>query len=257
MNRLIILLVFALPVVSLAGENQSTFVVQTGKWRESDLVVRTLMDLESNKICLTFYVRTIGTSPAISCYDAVAGFRSKINQVGHFKDGKLVLRKLKDHENGIACLVAYVSTPGTSPGINCYENKIVAKEAIVRNGHLREGDLDVRRVVDPDSAKTCLVAHVGTTGTSPTLVCYNTQTGGKGGLIQTSHTREGDLIVRKIVDRSNRKACLVTYVSTEGTSPHLHCFDESPVSRPKVEAEWRRPPQSEWQRLPQAPAPNR
>ncbi|MEN8130465.1 MAG: hypothetical protein ABFS45_09800 [Pseudomonadota bacterium] len=257
MNRLFILLVFAIPMVSLAGENQSSLVVQTGKWRESDLVVRTLMDLESNKICLTFYVRTIGTSPVISCYDAVSGFRSKINQVGHFKDGKLVLRKLKDHENGVACLVAYVSTPGTSPGVNCYDSKMVAKEAIVRNGHLREGDLDVRRIVDPDSAKTCLVAYVGTIGTSPTLVCYNTQRGGSGGLLQTSYMREGDLIVRKIVDRSNRKACLITYISTEGTSPHLYCFDESSGNQPKVKTEWRNLPQSEWKRPQNTPASHR
>lgn len=250
MYRLFILLVSALSLTALAGEYESSLVVQTGKWRESDLVVRTLSDLESHKICLTFYVRTIGTSPAISCYDAVSGFRSNINQVGHFKDGTLVLRKLKDHDNNMVCLVAYVSTPGTSPGINCYESKMVAKEAIVRNGHLREGDLDVRRIVDPDSAKTCLIAHVGTTGTSPTLICYESKAGGKGGLVQTSHMREGDLIVRKIVDKSNHKACLVTYVSTEGTSPHLYCFDESSGSQPKAEAQWRKLPKSEWRRLP-------
>jgi hypothetical protein len=150
----------------------------------------------------------------------------------------------------MACLVAYVSTPGTSPGINCYESKLATKEALVRDGHLREGDLDVRRISDPDSTKTCLIAHVGTSGTSPTLVCYQTQTGGKGGMLQTGYMREGDLIVRKIVDQSNRKACLVTYVSTEGTSPHLYCFDETTGNQPKVKSEWRKMPQSEWRRLP-------
>jgi hypothetical protein len=244
-------------MMSLAGDYQSSLVVQTGKWRESDLVVRTLMDLESNKICLTFYVRTVGTSPAVSCYDAVSGFRAEINQVGHLKDGSLILRKLKDHENNVACLVAYVSRPGTSPDIDCYESKMVTKEAIVRTGHLREGDLDVHRIVDPDSTQTCLIAYVSASGTSPSLVCYLSKGDGKGGLDQTSNMREGDLIARKIVDRSNRKACLITYVSTVGTSPHIYCFDEPQGRQPKVEAEWPELPQSEWRRQQNTVTPTR
>lgn len=239
MRKLLVLLLFGLPLICLAGENQSTLIVQTGKWRESDLIVRTISDLESQKICLAFYIRTRGTSPVTSCYDAKSGYRSNINQVGHFQEGELVLRKLKDYVNGVSCLVAYVSTPGTSPAIDCYQSKTGANDAIVRDGHLREGDLDVRRIADPDSAKTCLVAYVSTSGTAPSLTCYQTQAGGKGDLTQIGQLREGDLIVRKIVDRTNRKACLITYVSTEGTSPHIHCFDEQSGFQPKPAAEWR------------------
>jgi hypothetical protein len=257
MNRLFVLLVCVLPMLSLAGEYQSSLVVQTGKLRESDLIVRTLMDLESNKICLTFYVRTIGTSPAVSCYNAVSGFRSDINQVGYLKDGSLILRKLRDHENNVACVVAYVSRPGTSPDIDCYESKMVAREAIVRNGHLREGDLDVHRIVDPDSTQTCLIAYVSVSGTSPTVVCYHSKSDGKGSMVQTSYMREGDLIARKIVDRSNSKACLITYVSTVGTSPYIFCFDEPRGKQPKAKAEWRELPKSEWPRQQYPVAPTR
>jgi len=224
MKRLFASLVVWFPLACIAGDYQSTLLVQTGTLRESDLIVRTITDLESNKMCLAFYIRTVGTSPSMTCYDATSGFRSRISQVGHFKDGKLVVRKLTDYENGVSCLVAYVSTAGTSPAIDCYKSKRHVKEALVRNGHLREGDLDIYRLMDPDSTKTCLIAYVSTGGVSPSLACYNTRTGGKGGIVQSSQLREGDLLVRKIVDESNDNACLITYVSTEGTSPHIHCF---------------------------------
>lgn len=242
MKRLFFVFAWGLPLVCLAGDYQSSLIVQTGKWRESDLIVRTILDLESNKICLAFYIRTSGTSPVMSCYSSTSGFRSNINQVGHFQEGDLVLRKLKDYVNGVSCLVAYVSTPGTSPAIACYASKSGVKDAIVRDGHLREGDLDVRRIVDPDSAKTCLVAYVSTSRTAPSLICYKTQTAGKGGVVQIGQLREGDLIVRKIVDQANSKACLITYVSTEGTSSHIYCFDEHKANQPKQETEWRRFP---------------
>jgi len=111
-------LLVALPLLCSAAEYESTLLVQTGKLRESDLIVRTISDLQSNKICLAFYVRTAGTSSVMTCYDAVSGFRSNINQVGFFKEGELVVRKVKDLENGMSCLVAYVSTPGTTQAID-------------------------------------------------------------------------------------------------------------------------------------------
>jgi hypothetical protein len=225
MNKIISLLVLSLPIVCLAEAYQSTLLVQTGKLRESDLIVRTITDLESSKICLAFYVRTTGTSPVLNCYDSHGNYASNINQVGHFKEGKMVVRKMKDTVNDVSCLVAYVSTPGTSPSIDCYKSRKVAKDDLVRSGHLREGDLDVYRVVDADSTKTCLVGYVKIGGTSPSLICYDSKPGGKGGLVQNSYLREGDLIVRKIVDESNQKECLITYVSTEGTSPYIHCSD--------------------------------
>ncbi|MGB5606578.1 MAG: hypothetical protein WBN51_08655 [Gammaproteobacteria bacterium] len=225
-NKIIIIfMVLSLPIVCLAEAYQSTLLVQTGKLRESDLIVRTITDLESSKICLAFYVRTSGTSPVMSCYDSQGGFASNINQVGSFKEGNLVVRKMKDTFNDVSCLVAYVSTAGTSPSIDCYRSRKAAKDDMVRSGHLREGDLDIYRVVDADSTKTCLVGYVAIGGTSPSLVCYDSKPGGKGGLVQNSYLREGDLIVRKIVDKSNGKECLVTYVSTEGTSPFIHCSD--------------------------------
>ena len=104
----------------------------------------------------------------------------------------------------------------------------------MRNGHLREGDLDIYRVVDKDSTKTCLVAYVTTGGTAPSLQCYNSQAEGKGALVQNSLLRKGDLIVRKIVDHANRKECLISYVSTEGTSPGINCFDAG--SKPQAKA---------------------
>lgn len=229
---LLVVLAFALPAAAQASDYQSTLLVQTGQLRESDLIVRTISDLESNRICLTFYVRTMGTSPSIACYDVTAGFRSRIEQIGHFKEGKLVVRKLKDFENNVSCLVTYVSTEGTSPAINCYHNPTTARfrgqETLKPNGHLREGDLDVYRIVDPDSNKTCLVAYVNTGSTSPSLHCYSTMPKStKSAMVQTNFLREGDLIVRKIVDHGNKKECLITYVSTEGTSPHIHCADET------------------------------
>ena len=84
----------------------------------------------------------------------------------------------------------------------------------------------MRRISDPSSLKTCLVSYVSTKGTSPSVVCYDAKAGGQGGLIQASYLREGDLVVRKIVDEANGQACLISYVSTEGTSSHLHCYTE-------------------------------
>jgi hypothetical protein len=223
MKKFIIFLVMIVPLVCLAEAYQSTLLVQTGKLRESDLIVRTVTDLESHKICQAFYVRTTGTSPVISCYDAVSGYASNVNQVGHFKEGQLVVRKIKDTVNDMACLVAYVSTQGTSPSIDCYKSRQAGKDDMVRNGHLSEGDLDVYRIIDADSTKTCLVGYVSVLGTSPALTCYNSVPDGKGGLMQNSEFREGDLIVRKISDLANRMECLITYVSTEGTSPYIYC----------------------------------
>ena len=94
------------------------------------------------------------------------------------------------------------------------------------SGHLREGDMDVHKILDPDSTKTCMVAYVDTKATSPSQQCYNTIGEGSGSIVQTSFMRGGYLIVRKIVDASNKKECLITYVSTEGTSPHIYCADQ-------------------------------
>ena len=227
MKRFVASLLVVLPLLCAAADYESTLLVQTGKLRESDLIVRTISDLQSNKICLAFYVRTAGTSSVITCYDAVSGFRSNVNQVGFFKEGDLVVRKVKDLQNGVSCLVAYISTPGTAPAIDCYKSSTPAADAIVRGGHIREGDLEVHRLADPDSKKTCLVAYVGSGGTSPSLTCYpSVGQPGEGGMVQTSQLREGDLVVRKMIDPPNQKTCLMTYVSTEGTSPYMYCFDE-------------------------------
>ncbi len=220
------LVLVALPLLCPAADYESTLLVQTGKLRESDLIVRTISDLQSNKICLAFYVRTSGTSSVMTCYDAISGFRSNINQVGFFKDDELIVRKVKDLENAVTCLVAYTSTPGTAPAIDCYKSRKPGDDAIVRGGHVREGDLEVHRISDPNSNKTCLIAYVGSGGTSPSLTCYPSKgQPGEGGMVQTSQLREGDLVVRKMVDAPNQKTCLITYVSTEGTSPYMYCFD--------------------------------
>jgi len=239
MKKLFALLLFGLPFISLAADYQSTLLVQTGKLRESDLIVRTISDLESNRICLAFYIRTTGTSPMISCYDVKSGFRSNIDQVGHYKEGKMVIRKIKDSVNDVSCLVTYAMVAGTSPSIQCYKNATAAKfrtsDAIVSNGHLREGDLDVHKIIDPDSGQACVIAYVDTEGTSPSMECYKSVAGGKGGLVQSHQMREGDLIVRKVNDQANRKECLITYVSTKGTSPHIYCAEQyaSASSMPK------------------------
>jgi hypothetical protein len=229
----VVSLLAALPLICSAADYESTLLVQTGKLRESDLIVRTISDLQSNKICLAFYVRTAGTSSVMTCYDAVTGFKTNINQVGFFKEDELVVRKVKDLDNGMSCLVAYISTPGTSPAIDCYKNSKPGGDAIVRGGHVREGDLEVHRISDPDSAKTCLISYVSNGGTSPSLTCYpSAGEPGEGGMVQTSQLHEGDLVVRKMVDPPNHKTCLITYVSTQGTSPYLYCFDERPGVTP-------------------------
>ncbi len=249
MNKFLGLFLFAVPFLGQAADYQSTMIVQTGQLRESDLIVRTITDLETSKNCLAFYISTAGTSPAMSCYETGKGFRSKIRQVGHFKEGKLVVRKLKDIVNDVSCLVAYTSTQGTSPAINCFQDvvdwkavgkkvlkfqghpatqgkyKSVVNDEIMRDSHLREGDLELYRVREPDSAKTCLIAYVNTEGSEPELACYGSVGNGKGSMKQTGYMREGDLVVRKIVDHINRKECLVTYVSTEGTSPNIYCYN--------------------------------
>jgi hypothetical protein len=229
MKRLVVsaLAALSLPLLCSAADYESTLLVQTGKLRESDLIVRTISDLQSNKICLAFYVRTAGTSSVITCYDAVGGFRTNVNQVGFFKEGELVVRKVKDLDNGQSCLVAYISTPGTAPAIDCYKSAKSGDEAMVRGGHIREGDLEVHRLSDPDSRRTCLVAYVSTGGMSPSLTCYpSVGLPDEGGMVQTSQLREGDLVVRKMIDPPNNKTCLFTYVATAGTSPYMYCFDE-------------------------------
>jgi hypothetical protein len=231
MKKLYIFIILSLPLLCQADTYQSTLLVQTGQMRESDLIVRTVTDLESSRICLAFYIRTTGTSPVMNCYDAVFGYASNINQVGNFKEEQLIVRKIKDTLNDVSCLVAYVGIPGTSPSIDCYKSRKSATDDLVRDGHLREGDLDIYRVVDKDSTKTCLVAYVSTSGTAPSLKCYNSQSGRQGGLVQSSSLRKGDLIVRKIIDHANREECLISYVSTQGTSPNINCFDV--VSTPR------------------------
>ena len=91
---------------------------------------------------------------------------------------------------------------------------------------------EVITVVDKDSTKTCLIAYVSTSGTAPSLKCYNSRPEGHGGLVQSSSLRKGDLIVRKIVDHANREECMISYVSTEGTSPSINCFDAVNTPRP-------------------------
>ena len=175
------------------------------------------------------------------------------SQTGHFKKGKLVVRKIKDRLNNVSCLVAYVSAEGTSPAINCYQSSPTAKDDIQRTGHLREGDLEIERVIDADSTKTCLIAFVSVGSANPTLTCYDSMGSGKGGISQQGYLREGDLVVRKIVDEANHKECLISYVSTEGTSAYIHCFDMAATAGATTEAAIKpaRPP------APATPAPAR
>lgn len=219
-------LALLLPVLSHAGDYSSQLVVQTGLLRESDLVVRNVTDLISKKTCLAFYIRTAGTSSVIDCYDVVGDFGTTIRQVGHVKQDDVIIRKIEDTKNGRICLVAYVGTPGTAPAVDCYTTTHKFKDELELSAHLREGDLSVRRISDPGAQRTCLVAYVSTKGTSPSVFCYASQGKGIGGLKQTSFMKEGDLVVRKIRDSANKKACMVTYVSTEGTDSNLFCFDE-------------------------------
>ena len=137
MKRWLVGLVAGLPRFAGAADYQSTLLVQTGKLTESDLIVRTVTDLESSRICLAFYVRTVGTSPVMTCFDATSGFQSRVAQVGQFREGKLVVRKIKDSTNNVSCLVAYVSTPGTSPAIDCYQTSGPTSDEFLQRGHLR------------------------------------------------------------------------------------------------------------------------
>lgn len=226
MNKLLGLLALLLSFTVHGGNYSSTLVVQTGVLVESDLVIRNITDLLSKKTCLAFYIRTPGTSSVIDCYDLVGEFGTTIRQVGQIKADEVILRKVEDTKNNRACLVAYVATPGTAPAVACYTTTNKFKEHLEETAHLREGDLDVRRISDLGSNRTCLVAYVKTKNTAPSVFCYASQPQGAGGLQQVSQLKEGDLVVRKVTDQANRKACMVTYVSTEGTSSNLFCFDE-------------------------------
>ena len=225
MKRIICFFVCFVPLFVVAGEFSSTLVVQTGFLREGDLVVRNITDLVSKKTCLTFYIRTVGTSPVTDCYDVVGEFGADVRQAAHLKEGELVIRKVEDTKNNRACLVAYVSTPGTSPAVHCYTSTHRFKEGLQIDSHLREGDLDIHRISDASANTTCLVAFVDTKGTAPSTFCYPSVPQGVGTLRQEHELREGDLVVRKIMDAANGKACLVSYVSTEGTSSRMFCFD--------------------------------
>lgn len=226
MKRLLAALAFCLPLATQAGEFEQSLLVQTGMMKESDLVVRNISDLGKNKTCLAFYIQTAGTSPVIHCYDVTAGFGAALTQVGHIKADDLVIRKLDDTKNNVSCLVAYVSTPGTSPAVDCFTFKQRFKDNMLEAGHIREGDLDVRRIVDTGNQKTCLVSYVTTKGTAPSVACYDSPGDSKGGLYQAGYVKEGDLVVRKIVDSSAGKACLISYVATAGTSSHAYCYPE-------------------------------
>lgn len=224
MKRILAVLACAVPILAIGGDFSSTLVVQTGFLREGDLIVRNITDLVSRKTCLTFYIRTAGTSPVTDCYDVVGEFGAEVRQAAHVREGSLIMRKVEDAKNSRACLVAYVGTPGTSPAVHCYATAHRFREGLRIDSHLREGDLDVHRVVDASANTTCLVAFVDTKGTSPSVFCYPTKPEGVGGLRQEHQLREGDLVVRKIVDAASDRSCLVSYVSTEGTSSRLFCY---------------------------------
>lgn len=225
MKRLMGLFACLVPLFAAAGEFSSTLVVQTGFLREGDLIVRNITDLVAKKTCMTFYIRTAGTSPITDCYEVVGEFGADVRQAAHLKEGQLVIRKVEDSKNNRACLVAYVSTPGTSPAVHCYPSTHRFKEGLQVESHLREGDLDVHRISDASAGTTCLVAFVKTEGTAPSTFCYPSIPQGVGPLRQEHELKEGDLIVRKITDGANNKACLVSYVSTQGTSSRMFCFD--------------------------------
>ncbi|KOR30523.1 hypothetical protein TI04_05415 [Achromatium sp. WMS2] len=211
----------------VAGAEYSTqLVVQTGVLLESDLVVRNATDLISKKTCLAFYIRTPGTSSVIDCYDVLGTFGTVLRQVGHFKQDEVIIRKIEDVQNNRMCLVAYVATPGTAPAVDCYTVTQRFKDSLEITSHLREGDMSVTQISDFGSARTCLVAYVNTKGTRPAVACYPSVERSVGTLRQISFMREGDLIVRKIKDPANKQACMVTYVSTNGTSSNIFCFEE-------------------------------
>lgn len=224
MKRILAVLLCMMPLTASSGEFSSTLVVQTGFLREGDLIVRNITDLVSNKTCLTFYIRTAGTSPVTDCYDVVGEMGVQVRQAAHIREGNLIMRKVEDAKNKRACLVAYVGTPGTSPAVHCYSTAHRFREGLRIDSHLREGDLDVHRVLDASANTTCLVAFVDTEGTSPSVFCYPSRPEGAGTLRQEHQLREGDLIVRKIVDRAHEKSCLISYVRTAGTSSRLFCY---------------------------------
>lgn len=213
-------------VTTAIAEYSSQLVVQTGLLLESDLVVRNVTDLISKKTCLAFYIRTPGTNSLIDCYDIVGEFGTTIRQVGHFKEDDVIIRKIEDIKNNRICLVAYVATVGTSPAVDCYTVTERFKDSLEVTAHLREGDMSISQISDPGAMRTCLVAYVSTKGTSPAVSCYTSISKSGGMLRQVSAMREGDLVVRKIKDTANKRACMVTYVSTQGTSSNIFCFDE-------------------------------
>jgi len=226
MKRLLAVMACSLPLLAHAEDYKASLVVETGVLNEHDLVVRNISDLNKGKTCLAFYVKTAGTSPVIHCYDATAGFGADLVQVGHIKAEDLVIRKLDDTKNNVSCLVAYISTPGTSPAVDCFTYQQRFKDNMVETGHLQEGDMHVRRIVDSGNQKTCLVTYVNTEGTAPSVTCYDSTGDGKGGLYQSSEMRSGDLVVRKVVDTAARQGCMVSYVATKGTSTHVYCYKE-------------------------------
>ncbi len=224
MKTLIICLLLWLPTALLAGNYSTSLVVQTGQLREGDLVVRHITDLATRKTCLAFYIRTPGTSPTIDCYDVSGEFGTTIRQVSHIKRDDIVIRKIEDVKHNRACMVTYVRTPGTSPAVACYNNASGQQSVLRDTGHLREGDLDVYRVQDAGARRTCLIAHVQTEKTAPSVYCYDAAKPSSAGLHQLDKLREGDLIVRKIADEANQMMCMITYVATPGTSSRLFCF---------------------------------
>ncbi len=231
-STIVVLTILTILAIDIALTKQanadysSQLVVQTGLLLESDLVVRNVTDLISKKTCLAFYIRTAGTSSVIDCYDVIGGFGTVLRQIGHFKEDAVIIRKIEDTKNKRMCLVAYVATPGTAPAVDCYTVKERFKDNLEITAHLREGDMSVRQISDLGANRTCLVAYVNTKGTAPAVACYPSISRKGGILRQISFMREGDLIVRKIKDPLNKKACMVTYVSTQGTSSNLFCFDE-------------------------------
>ena len=89
-----------------------------------------------------------------------------------------------------------------------------------------ENDTAFYAVRDVPHGKVIQAAYINTEGTEPQLTCYGSRGDGKGAMKQTGFMREGDLVVRKIVDQNNNKECLVTYVSTEGTSSNIYCYEK-------------------------------
>ncbi len=95
-------------------------ISEAGHLREGDLHVFRIVDPANMKVCLVSYVETDKTKPDILCYDSTAGKRGGLYQASYLREGDLIVRKIKDAESGMACLVTYVSTPGTKTHLYCY-----------------------------------------------------------------------------------------------------------------------------------------